>query len=61
MLLFYDCLVKTHGNIVETRQIVYVTDTSDKLFISKQACIALGMISINFSMIGEANGNTRPT
>ena len=41
------------GNVVETRQITYVTDSSDKLFISREACIALGMITENFPTIGE--------
>ncbi len=44
------------GNVVETRQMVYVTDNSDKLFLSKEACMALGMISSNFPMIGEVSG-----
>jgi hypothetical protein len=33
----------------------YVTDNSDKLFISREACIALGMISNSFPTIGEIN------
>ena len=41
------------GNVVETQQITYVTDSSDKLFISREACIALGMITENFPTIGE--------
>ena len=41
------------GNMVETRQIVYITDSSDKMFISREACIALGMITESFPMIGE--------
>ena len=36
------------------RQIVYFTDSSDRLFLSKQACIALGMIFHRFPTIGEA-------
>jgi len=42
---------------METRQIVYVTDNSDKLFLSREACTALGMISENFPTIGEIVGN----
>ena len=42
------------GKRVETRQILYVTDNADKLFISREACISLGMISKNFPSIGEA-------
>ena len=42
------------GQTLETRQIVYFTDSSDRLFLSKQACVALGMISDSFPTIGEA-------
>ena len=41
------------GERHETHQVVYFTDSSDRLFLSKQACIALGMISKNFPTIGE--------
>ena len=43
------------GRHVETRQMTYVTDNSHKLFISREACIALGMISDSFPTIGEIN------
>ena len=45
------------GKLTETRQITYVTDTSDKLFLSKEACISLGMITANFPTIGETATN----
>lgn len=41
------------GGTLQTRQIVYFTDSSDRLFLSKQACIALGIISKDFPTIGE--------
>ena len=41
------------GETLETRQIMYFTDSSDRLFLSKQACVALGMISHRFPTIGE--------
>lgn len=41
------------GNLVTTRQITYVTDNSEKLFLSREACIALGMITEAFPTIGE--------
>ena len=41
------------GNVVETRQLTYVTDTSDRLFLSKEACIALRMITDRFPTVGE--------
>ena len=36
------------GQTLETRQIVYVTSDSDKLFLSRETCTALGMISEQF-------------
>ena len=41
------------GTKLETRQIVYFTDSTDRFFLSKQACIALGLISNHFPTIGE--------
>ena len=41
------------GERLETRQIVYFTDTTDRLFLSKQACVTLGIISDRFPTIGE--------
>ena len=43
------------GEILETRQIVYVTSDTDKLFLSREACTALGMITKNFPSVGEMN------
>lgn len=42
------------GQTLETRQITYVTSDSDKLFLSREACTALGMISENCPTVGEA-------
>ena len=36
---------------LETRQIAYVTDTSDRIFLSRAACVDLGMISHKFPTI----------
>ena len=43
------------GDSFETRQIVYVTKDSDKLFLSREACMSLGIISENFPTIGEVS------
>ena len=43
-----------NGGRLETRQITYVTNDSNKLFLSREACADLGMISKNFPTIGEA-------
>ena len=40
---------------LETRQIAYVTDTSDRIFLSRAACMDLGMISDKFPTLGEVN------
>ncbi|KAK3726306.1 hypothetical protein QZH41_012738, partial [Actinostola sp. cb2023] len=42
------------GQTLETRQIIYVTNDSDKLFLSQETCKALEMISGNFPTVGEA-------
>lgn len=40
---------------LETRQMVYFTTATDRMFLSKQACIALGMIPPSFPTIGETS------
>ena len=45
------------GLTLETRQITYVTDSTDKVFLSREACVELGMISQNFPAIGEMHTN----
>ena len=46
------------GQVLETRQITYVTDSSDKIFLSREACEELGMITPNFPKIGEVQIST---
>ena len=41
---------------LETRQMVYVTDNSDQLYLSREACIELGLISKSFPKLGETFG-----
>ena len=41
------------GQTRETRQIVYITNDSNKLFLSRETCTALGIISGNFPTVGE--------
>ena len=43
-----------NGERVTTKQIIYITDDSKKLFLSQEACIALQIIPNNFPAIGEA-------
>ena len=49
------------GRPLETRQMTYITDNSDKLFISKEACIALGIIPENFPELGSADALQHPS
>ena len=42
------------GNAIETRQITYITDDSEKIFISREACVALGIVPASFPAIGGA-------
>ena len=41
------------GLNLETRQIVYVTNDSDRLFLSRETCKDLGIISERFPTVGE--------
>ena len=45
--------ISKSGKQMETRQVLYVTDAADKLFISREACTSLGIISEDFPSIGE--------
>ena len=49
-----------YGEPRETRQITYITDNSDKLFLSREACIYLGMITARFPSVGEAMSPSCP-
>ncbi len=42
------------GQQLETRKIVYVTEESNKLYLSRETCKALGMISGSFPTVGES-------
>ena len=50
---------KKTGETLITRQMTYVTDSSDKLFLSREACEALGIISKSFPEIGECSTSTQ--
>lgn len=45
----------------ESRQVVYVTNESDKFFLSRGACIDLGIISNTFPSIGETQSEINAT
>jgi len=47
LLLRISCINST-GQTVATKQMTYVTDSSDKLFLSREACTTLGIIPDNF-------------
>lgn len=49
------------NNELETRQIVYRTHSPDKVVLSKEACMALGIVSDNFPTIGEITGSVADT
>ena len=42
------------GKILETRQVTYVTNDSNKFFLSREACTELGLITESFPTVGEA-------
>ena len=45
------------GEMFETRQVVYITDSSDKLFLSREACTTLGIITDNFPTFGDTKSD----
>lgn len=47
-----------NGNTFRTKQIVYATDATDRVYLSEEACKQLGLIPLDFPMIGEASLNT---
>ena len=49
---------KTSNGIRESRQIVYVTDVDNKVFLSREACVSLGIISDQFPAVGEIGKRT---
>ncbi|RLJ22719.1 hypothetical protein DJ031_00325, partial [bacterium endosymbiont of Escarpia laminata] len=49
---------RTSNGVLETRQIVYVTDVDNKVFLSREACVALGMITEQFPKVGEITRHT---
>ena len=59
VLLRLACRTKT-DQMVETRQMTYVTDGCDKLFLSREACQALGLIKDTFPSpsITQSNEST---
>jgi len=44
-----------YGELKETRQFTYVTNDSNKFFLSRSACVDLGIISETFPTVGEAH------
>ena len=53
IILRFSCTSQS-GQTRETRQIVYITNDSNNLFLSWETCTALGIISSNFPTVGEA-------
>ena len=52
-VIFKLCGMDQSGSERMTRQIIYVTDSTDKFFLSQEVCIDLGIIPIHFPVIGE--------
>ena len=49
---------KTSNGMRESRQIVYVTHVDNKVFLSREACVSLGIISDQFPKVGEIGKRT---
>ena len=43
------------GEERSTRQIVYITNSTDRLFLSREACVDLGIVAPHFPTIEESN------
>lgn len=46
------------GKSLSTRQVVYFSDSTDRFFLSRQACVALKIIPDSFPTIGEAHSSS---
>ena len=46
------------GDERTTRQIAYITYSTDKLFLSREACVDLGIIPAQFPIVGEVHART---
>jgi hypothetical protein len=46
------------SRVVKTRQMTYVTDSSDKLFLSRETCVQLGIISNRFLEVQPSRPGT---
>ncbi len=42
-----------------TKQIIYITDSTNKFFLSREACLALGIISKQFPIVGEHSASVQ--
>ena len=40
------------GKSCQTKKLVYVTYSTDKIYLSRETCVALGLISKDFPTIG---------
>lgn len=49
--------VDQQNNVIETKQMTYITKDSDTIFLCKSACIDLGMIPPDFPKIGAATSS----
>ena len=45
------------NEIINTQQIVYITDSCSKIFLSREVCVTLGIISSSFPTISEATND----
>ena len=49
---------KPDGKAIHTKQLVYITDDATKMFLSREACVALQLISHDFPTVGDIALNT---
>lgn len=61
ILLRFSGTNPTTGQTLHTRQLVYISSSVDQVYLSKAACIDLGMIPANFPAIGSCTADTQPS
>ena len=52
--------IKVGGKTLTTRQICYIQDKDSKIYLSRNACENLGLISKSFPQIGDVSGIVKP-
>ena len=61
ILLKFSGMNHTTGKVLSTRQLVYISSSVDQVYLSKAACIDLGMIPADFPSVGSCSPGPEPS